>query len=305
MSGIYNHRQITPGGAGGSSRFNELLEALKQEYDSLQQEAMAYKMQREEFEHKEIHIMLKYNRVLRNMVLLTGVIVLRLSMLCNFITRQLNLQQQTDEVSMIRQGLYELQNTQKNIKQQYDAEIRNLQREIEQQRLHAHPSSSTHPQPPPSHPPPQPPPPAIGQGQSNLFGTIISGNGPQSLVAPPQMLDPAQSANQQGHPYPGPGGPPQSVPQSGGSTAPSPYLNGGGPPGQSHTTKRPRIGIEDGLPQGPQAPIGIPPNTQQSPAGLYGSNVVPPPQPGQQGPPLNPGYASSVGQSNKPVNKTK
>ncbi|CAG8598281.1 16238_t:CDS:10, partial [Acaulospora colombiana] len=215
----------------GSNRFNELLEALKQEYENLQQEAITYKMQREEFEHK--------------------------------------VQQQTEEVSIIRQGLYELQAAQKGIKQQYDVDIRNLQREIEQQR-------------------------------SNLFGTIISGNGGPQSLAPPQMsLDPAQPPNQPGHPYPGPGGPPQSVPQSGGSSAQSPYLNGGGPPGQvsqPHTTKRPRL--EDGAPPSLQVPMGIPANTQ-SPAGLYGGNVVPLSQPGQQGP-LNTGYnMPPVGQSNK------
>lgn len=54
MSGIYSHRQIAPGGTASSSRFNELLEALKAEFDNLQQDALAYKMQREEFEHKGI-----------------------------------------------------------------------------------------------------------------------------------------------------------------------------------------------------------------------------------------------------------
>jgi len=48
MSNIYNHRQIVPGGAGGTSRVNELLEALKQEFDTLQQEAAMYKMQRDD-----------------------------------------------------------------------------------------------------------------------------------------------------------------------------------------------------------------------------------------------------------------
>ncbi|CAG8792867.1 31412_t:CDS:2, partial [Racocetra persica] len=71
--------QIVPGGTSGPSRFNELLEALKNEYESLSQEAMTYKIQREEFEHK--------------------------------------VQQQSEEVALIRQGLYELQATHKGIKQ--------------------------------------------------------------------------------------------------------------------------------------------------------------------------------------------
>src|SRR6266542_895053 len=139
----------------------------------------------------------------------------------------------------------------------YDGEIRALQREIEQQRLHSHPSTSSHAQPPPSHP--QPPPPTIGQGQSNIFGAIMSGGGGgQVLVAPPQMsIDPSQQPppGGQSHPgaYPGPNGPPQSVSQSGGSSAPSPYLNGGPPPlSQPHGPKRQRM--EDGPPNGPQGP---------------------------------------------------
>ncbi|CAG8621980.1 6850_t:CDS:10 [Cetraspora pellucida] len=268
MSNIYNHRQIVPGGTSGPSRFNELLEALKNEYENLSQEAMTYKIQREEFEHK--------------------------------------VQQQSEEVALIRQGLYELQATHKGIKQQYDNDLRNLQREIDQQRLHPHHSTSTHPPPPPSHP--QPPPPTIGQGQSNLFGGIISGNGAPGLAAPPQMsMDPTQQpTNQPGHPgnYPGPSGPPQSVPQAGGSSAHSPYLNGGGgPPGtlsQPHTPKRPRI--EDGVSStGPQNPLGMTPSSQSQP-GLYGNNSIPPPQSGQVQP-ISQGYIPPVGPSSKPNSK--
>ena len=52
MSNIYNHRQLVPGGAGGSSRANELLDALRQEFENLSQEASMYKMQRDDLEHK-------------------------------------------------------------------------------------------------------------------------------------------------------------------------------------------------------------------------------------------------------------
>lgn len=172
--------------------------------------------------------------------------------------------------------------------------------------MHPHHSTSTHPPPPPSHP--QPPPPTIGQGQSNLFGGIISGNGAPGLAAPPQMsMDPTQQpTNQPGHPgnYPGPSGPPQSVPQAGGSSAHSPYLNGGGPPGtlsQPHTPKRPRI--EDGVSSaGPQNPLGMTPSSQQTQPGLYGNNSIPPPQSGQ-GQPISQGYIPPVGPSSKPGNK--
>jgi len=263
---VYNHRQLVPG-AGGSNRANELLDLLKQEFDNVQQEAAMYKMQRDDLEHK--------------------------------------VQQQTDEVNLIRQGLYDLQATQKNMKAQnrpehggrYDNELRALQRDMEQQRLHPHPSSS-HAQPPPSHP--QPPPPTIGQGQSNIFGAIMSGGGGgQVLVAPPQMSIDQPPSGQAGHPgYPGPGGPPQSVPQSGGSSGQSPYLNGGPAPltQPPHGPKRPRM--DDGVPP-PNGPMGIPPNSQQPPSSLY-SNGMPQGPPGQQS---QGGYMANVGQSSKPVNK--
>lgn len=176
--------------------------------------------------------------------------------------------------------------------------------------MHAHPSSSAHPQPPqPPHP--QPTPPNIGQGQNNLFGTIMSGNGgPQGLVAPPQMsLDPTQQPpTNQTHPvaYTGPGGPPQSVPQSGGGgTAQSSYLNGGGPPSQltqsQHAPKRQRL--DDVPPPGPPqgGPLGIPGNAQQTPAGMYGSNGIQQSQNSQQAPTLGQGY--NMVQNNKPGGK--
>jgi hypothetical protein len=52
MSNIYSHRQLVPGGGAGSNRVNELIDALKQEFDNLQQEAAMYKMQRDDLEHK-------------------------------------------------------------------------------------------------------------------------------------------------------------------------------------------------------------------------------------------------------------
>ncbi|CAB4476076.1 unnamed protein product [Rhizophagus irregularis] len=258
---LHHHRQLVPGGGAGSNRVNELIDALKQEFDNLQQEAAMYKMQRDDLEHK--------------------------------------VQQQTDEVNLIRQGLYDLQATQKNMKVQYDNEIRALQRDMDPQRIHH--SSSSHAAPPPSHP--QPPPPTIGQGQNNIFGAIMSGGGGgnQVLVAPPQMMDQPPPGGQSGHPggYPGPNGPPQSVPQSGGSSAQSPYLNGSGPAPlsqQQHGPKRQRM--EDGPPQN----MGLPPNSQQPPSSLYNSNGMP-----SQGPPgqqsLSQGGYMNVGQSSKPVSK--
>ncbi|CAJ0751072.1 18557_t:CDS:10 [Entrophospora sp. SA101] len=234
----------------------DLLEALKTEIETLHQESTMYKMQRDDLENK--------------------------------------VQQQTEEVAHIRQGLYDLQATQKNIKAQYDDNLRGLQRDLDTQRLHSHPSTSSHPQPSqPSHP--QPPPPNIGQGPNNLFGGIMSG---AQGLAPPQI--------QAGPPPP----PPQNISQGAGNPAPSPYLNGSGPSPLSqqsqHSSKRQRI-EDGGGPPGPPNPLGMPVNNQQPPSGIYSNNGLPPPpppppQPGQ--PPMNQqSYGmQGVGQS-KPGNK--
>ena len=46
---MYSHRPSMP---AMSSRFHELLDAMKNEYESAMQDFGAYKMQREDFEHK-------------------------------------------------------------------------------------------------------------------------------------------------------------------------------------------------------------------------------------------------------------
>ncbi|CAJ0831658.1 1790_t:CDS:10 [Entrophospora sp. SA101] len=256
MSNIYSHRQIVPASTTAATRIGDLLEALKTEIETLHQESTMYKMQRDDLENK--------------------------------------VQQQTEEVAHIRQGLYDLQATQKNIKAQYDDNLRGLQRDLDTQRLHSHPSTSSHPQPSqPSHP--QPPPPNIGQGPNNLFGGIMSG---AQGLAPPQI--------QAGPPPP----PPQNISQGAGNPAPSPYLNGSGPSPLSqqsqHSSKRQRI-EDGGGPPGPPNPLGMPVNNQQPPSGIYSNNGLPPPpppppQPGQ--PPMNQqSYGmQGVGQS-KPGNK--
>jgi hypothetical protein len=185
----------------------------------------------------------------------------------------------------------------------YEQDIMRLQRELEQQRLHAHSSGHA----PSSHPPPVQPP-TIGQGGSTLFSGIMSGSGP-GLVAPAQMsLDPSQQPpGQPGHGYHGPGGPTQNVPPAGSSSAPSPYMNGsGGPPGsqlqQAHSTKRPRI--EDGMPPNPQ--VGLPMGSQPPPSQMYPNNGLSPAQMSQPGQPSigQPGgYMTAVNQNQKPGSK--
>ncbi|KAI8583067.1 hypothetical protein K450DRAFT_224054 [Umbelopsis ramanniana AG] len=166
------------------SRIVELLEAIRAEFDQLSQEAMICKSQRDDLEHK-----------------ING---------------------QIQEMNAFQQSLFDMERTQKTVKQQYEEEIARLRQQLEQARSgHAPMTSSAH-----SAQHPQPPPPNIGP-QSNLFGGIMNASGGSGastsqpgLVAPPQMSDqpppphgghypPPQS---QGYPYPpsrsgGPGTP--------------------------------------------------------------------------------------------------
>lgn len=47
---VYNHRPMVPSAVSG--RFNDLLEAVKNEYEALSQETSVFKLQRDEYEHK-------------------------------------------------------------------------------------------------------------------------------------------------------------------------------------------------------------------------------------------------------------
>jgi glucose repression regulatory protein TUP1 len=47
MSTVYNHRQIN-----ASSRLNELLDAIRVEFENVSQDTSMLKIQRDDFEHK-------------------------------------------------------------------------------------------------------------------------------------------------------------------------------------------------------------------------------------------------------------
>ncbi|KAI9292169.1 hypothetical protein K502DRAFT_97846 [Neoconidiobolus thromboides FSU 785] len=114
MSNHYTHRQMPPQAAAPSSRFHELIDALKAEYENNTQDAGVFKVQRDEFDHK--------------------------------INAQIN------ELSAFQQTVYELELTHQKVKKSYEDEIVRLRRELEQRG--GHPAnggpSNVHPQ----HPPP-------------------------------------------------------------------------------------------------------------------------------------------------------
>ncbi|KAI4278414.1 MAG: hypothetical protein L6R35_006097, partial [Caloplaca aegaea] len=98
-----------------------------------------------------------------------------------------NMAQQVQEMELVRQKVYNLEQTQNAIKQRYEEDIARLRHELEARGG------------PPSHvnisglPPhagvPQPQPPSIGHGPSNLFGGIMAnppGQGAPGLVPPTQ-----------------------------------------------------------------------------------------------------------------------
>ncbi|KAJ2235925.1 general transcription repressor [Coemansia sp. RSA 485] len=92
MSNIYNHRQMVPS-APLSSRVTELLDALRTEYDSLNQEASNMRLFKDEYEQR--------------------------------------ISNQISEIQAVQQNLYELERAHHKIKQQYEEEILRLRRELE------------------------------------------------------------------------------------------------------------------------------------------------------------------------------
>ncbi|KAG0322376.1 general transcription repressor [Dissophora globulifera] len=152
---------------------------------------------------------------------------------------ELRLNLQIQEMESFRRTISELERKHEAMKSQYhlyEEEVVRLRSQVEQREGGLQPH---HP-----HPHSQAPPPNIGQGHSNLFGSIISGvPGGPGLIAPPQMIDPSQQQHpgqlppqgqhmqqqahqqhiqqqQQHHPYGSPGGhgkpnmPPTGAPHS-------------------------------------------------------------------------------------------
>lgn len=139
--------------------------------------------------------------------------------------------QQIQEMELIRNKVYQLEQNQLKMKQDYEAEIRMLRHELE---LRGGPPVQTHLGGPPQHGgPSQPPPPALGHGQGTLFSGIMANQGQAPALAPPPEQQPPPQ-----HPLaPPPTGqgqgpaPPSSFP----SYQPAPSHNGYAPQPQPPT----------------------------------------------------------------------
>ncbi|EZF24883.1 hypothetical protein H112_02674 [Trichophyton rubrum D6] len=116
---------------------------------------------------------------------------------------------QLQEMEMIRQKVYQLEQAQLKMKQDYEAEIRTLRMELESRGIHVPPSHVGGP--PPHGGPSQAPPPALGHGPSNLFGGIMAnqGGGAPALAPPPPPQDQQQGAQHSLQNPPNAQGPPQ------------------------------------------------------------------------------------------------
>ncbi|KAL4789909.1 WD40 repeat-like protein [Aspergillus venezuelensis] len=159
---------------------------------------------------------------------------------------------QLQEMEMIRQKVYQLEQAQMKMKQDYETEIHMLRHELET-RGGGQPVVSRVAGPAQHGGPSQAPPPALGHGPSNLFGGIMAnqgGSGPGLAPPPPQDQQPPQHSLQQPAPgaQPGPPQPPQS---SFGGYQPGAAVNGYGPP---PPTASPGPGKRPRAPPGPATP---------------------------------------------------
>ncbi|KAJ6092050.1 hypothetical protein N7467_004019 [Penicillium canescens] len=160
---------------------------------------------------------------------------------------------QLQEMEMIRQKVFQLEQAQVKIKQDYETEIRMLRHELESRGVQTIPShiggpAATHTAPS------QAPPPALGHGPSNLFGGIMTnppGSGPGLAPPPPQDQQPPQHALQQPASAAQPGAPQPPQSSFGGYQAGA-AVNGYGPP---PPTASPGPGKGRGrVPPGPATP---------------------------------------------------
>ncbi|KAF2963922.1 hypothetical protein GQX73_g9640 [Xylaria multiplex] len=144
------------------------------------------------------------------------------------------IQQQVQESTLIRDKVYQLEQTHVAIKAKYDEEIVLLRRQLEAARGGAPPQPGM---PGPQHGGPSAPPPSIGVG-NNLFGGIMTGQGGQGAGLPPQPPpaehQPPGAQHQMPQPPPGygqgpgPNGFPGQAPQT--TASPGPGKRGIGRP---------------------------------------------------------------------------
>ncbi|KAL8710492.1 MAG: hypothetical protein Q9220_004924 [cf. Caloplaca sp. 1 TL-2023] len=213
---MYNtHRGMV---AGPSNRLTELLDQVRQEFDSQQSRTGEYEQ---------------------------------------------NMTQQVQEMELVRQKVYNLEQNQIAIKQRYEEDVARLRHELEARG--GPPSHVGMPGLPPHPGASQPQPPAIGHGPSNLFGGIMAnppGQGAPGLVPPTQDQPPPQvpPAHQMGTS--------QGMQQGNfGNYPPAHAVNGGYNPQPPHTTASPGPGkgrVNRG-PPGPTTPHQAPSNSYPDP----------------------------------------
>ncbi|KAK4232131.1 WD40-repeat-containing domain protein [Podospora fimiseda] len=215
---------------------------------------------------------------------------------------------QVQEMQMIREKVYQMEQQQLNLKQKYEDEINLLRRQLEN-RGGPPPGSMN---PPPQHVgPSQQQPPQIGNhGAQSAFSGILSGQGgpgglappphpPQEQQQPPPHMPPAPPGIGQGPPPPPP---PPSQQQSAPFQPPYPQgpAPGGFPPQPPQSTASPGPGRKQGMgrppiagPATPQINTPVPyngpgqsPQVQTHPTPDHGRMIQqhqppPPPPPGQ------------------------
>ncbi|KAE9374256.1 WD40 repeat-like protein [Stipitochalara longipes BDJ] len=164
--------------------------------------------------------------------------------------------QQINEMQMVREKVYSMEQTHLALKQKYDEEISRLHRELEARG--GNPRAPGIGGPPQNAGSSQQAPPSIGLGQGTLFGGIMAGSGP-GLAPPPTQPDqhgPPQHGMPQPPPPPPPlqGPPPQQPPfQQGGYPGPP---NGYSQPPQTSSSPGPNKnrGVLNRGPGGPPTP---------------------------------------------------
>ncbi|KAI5803132.1 WD40-repeat-containing domain protein [Geopyxis carbonaria] len=185
------------------------------------------------------------------------------------------IQQQVQEMDVIRQTVFQLEAAHTAMKQKYEDEIQRLSRELE-----ARGGAHVQQHPPNSAPPPAPP--SIGHGPRDLFGGIMSGGGQGGPgLAPPQQQDVQQPQHQIPPPtalqqqQPPPNQPPQQ-PQPTPGYPQSSFMNG-------YNNQPPHPTASPGAKRPPRPPPGPGTPNQNQPQGPYpdprGSPQVPRPSP--------------------------
>ncbi|TVY38899.1 Transcriptional repressor [Lachnellula subtilissima] len=148
-----------------------------------------------------------------------------------------SIQHQLQEMQVVREKVYAMEQTHLALKQKYDEEISRLHRELEARGGNPRPAGIG--APPQNAGPAGQAPPSIGHGPSNLFGGIMAGQGPggPGLAPPPQADQHGPPQHQMPQPGPPPppalqGPPPQQQPpfQSGGYPQPSNGYGAQAPP---------------------------------------------------------------------------